>query len=240
MATAAPQPKWQPVQLREASRENVDASAGSGRTSDVPCGDVAPSVAAIASGEAKCHADRATDASDIVSLAGVARGELEAAARLYDRHAPMLLALAVRVVQQRPEAEDVVHDAFLTLGDRSVHYSPDRGSVAAWLVTLVRNLAIDRVRRRAGRSDILRRVAVEGASPCAESPEALLLAATIRADVRRALASLPERQRRTLEVAFFEGLSYAEIAERDGVPLGTIKSRAARALATLRASLPPA
>jgi len=169
-------------------------------------------------------------------LARLARGDLEAASSIYDRYGGMLLSLALRIVRDRAEAEDVIHDAFVTMNERAAQYSVERGSVVAWLVTLVRNLSIDRTRRRERRGVILRRVAVDVA-PATPDPEEQLADATMHAGVRRALARLPAVQRQTLEVAFFEGLSYPEIAAREGVPLGTIKSRAARALASLREGL---
>ena len=183
---------------------------------------------------------RLESSSDAELLVLLSRGDLDGAACLYDRYAPMLLGLSMRIVRDRAEAEDVIHDAFMTMSDRAAQYAPERGSVVAWLVTLVRNLSIDRTRRRERRGVILRRVATDDARPQAPDPESLLTDATSHAHVRRALAALPDVQRTTLEIAFFEGLSYPEIAAREGVPLGTIKSRAARALAALRASLPPA
>src|SRR5262249_28645080 len=113
----------------------------------------------------------------------------------------------------------------------------ERGTVAAWLVTLVRNLAIDRTRRRDRRGALARDVIAHEPAPPPPDPEMLTADATERAKIRRALGALPEAQRQTLEVAFFEGLSYPEIAARENVPLGTIKSRAARALASLREAL---
>ncbi|MGH7294784.1 MAG: RNA polymerase sigma factor [Polyangiaceae bacterium] len=182
-----------------------------------------------------------TPATDVELLGRIASGELEAVAELYDRHASMLLGLALRIVRDRAEAEDVIHDAFVAVGDRAGQYVVERGAVGAWLVTLVRNLSIDRTRRRDRRSAIARDVIAHdpearmAATPV--DPEAQLGVARERERVRRALAKLPEVQRATLEIAFFEGLTYAEIAEREGVPLGTIKSRAARALAALREAL---
>jgi RNA polymerase sigma-70 factor (ECF subfamily) len=144
-------------------------------------------------------------------------------------------------VRDRAEAEDVLHDAFLLVNDRASQYVPERGSVGAWLVTLVRNLSIDRKRRRERRGLLSREVLVHdtealGRAP-REDPEQLSVAAGKRERVRNAMAQLPDVQRATLETAFFEGLTYPEIAERENVPLGTIKSRAARALASLRAAL---
>ena len=174
---------------------------------------------------------------DTELLRRISAGDAEAVGLLYDRYAPMMLPLALRILRDRAEAEDVVHDAFVAVSDRAGQFAPDRGSVTAWLVTLVRNLAIDRTRRKHRRGEIARTVIAHEPPPSARDPERLTSEATERAKIRAALASLPEAQRQTLEVAFFEGLSYPEIAEREGVPLGTIKSRAARALSSLRTAL---
>jgi RNA polymerase sigma-70 factor (ECF subfamily) len=170
-------------------------------------------------------------------LRRIATGDTKAVGELYDRYASLLMPLALRIVRDRAEAEDVVHDAFVAVSDRAGQYSADRGTVAAWLVTLVRNLSIDRTRRRDRRGSLARDVLAHEPVAPIESPESLTADAAERAKIRRALASLPEAQRVTLEVAFFEGLSYPEIALRENVPLGTIKSRAARAIASLREAL---
>jgi RNA polymerase sigma-70 factor (ECF subfamily) len=177
------------------------------------------------------------DASDIDVLRRLAEGDGQAIALLYDRYAPVLLPLALRIVRDRAEAEDIVHDAFVAVGVRAGQYTAERGTVAAWLVTLVRNLSIDRTRRRDRRGTLVRKVLAHEPHDKVADPEGLTAEAAERNKVRRALQSLPEVQRTTLEIAFFEGLSYPEIAEREGVPLGTIKSRAARALASLREAL---
>jgi RNA polymerase sigma-70 factor (ECF subfamily) len=182
-----------------------------------------------------------TTPTDTELLKRVAGGDVSAVAELYDRHAGILLALALRVLRNRSEAEDVVHDAFVVVGERAGQYVPERGAVGAWLVTLVRNLSIDRTRRRERRGALARDVLAydaeaQGAYPPAD-PEAQVAGAAERDRVRRALASLPEAQRATLETAFYGGLTYTEIAAREGVPLGTVKSRAARAMAALRAAL---
>lgn len=183
----------------------------------------------------------ADDATDAELLRRIAGGDASAVAALYNRNAGMLLALALRIVRDRPEAEDVIHDAFVTVSERAAQYVPERGAVGAWMVTLVRNLSIDRTRRRGRRGAIARDVLAHDpearAAATPADPEALVAGAAERERVRRALAELPDVQRMTLEIAFYEGLTYAEIAEREGVPLGTIKSRAARALAALRAAL---
>lgn len=175
--------------------------------------------------------------SDAALLARIAAGDTAAVGALYDRHAPALFPIAVRIVRDRSEAEDVLHDAFVAVSERAGQYTPERGSVIAWLVTLVRNLSIDRTRRRERRGTIGREVIAHEPPPSNRDPERLTSDASEREKIKRALATLPDAQRQTLEVAFFEGLSYPEIAAREGVPLGTIKSRAARALMALREAL---
>jgi RNA polymerase sigma-70 factor (ECF subfamily) len=178
-----------------------------------------------------------TTSPDADLLRRIGAGDVDAVGALYDRYASTLFPLALRIVRDRAEAEDLVHDAFVIVSDRAAQYSPERGSVVAWLVTLVRNLSIDRTRRRERRGALGRDVVAFEPSAVVGSPEDLTVVADERSRVRRALATLPEVQRATLEVAFFEGLTYAEIAAREEVPLGTIKSRAARALMALREAL---
>lgn len=184
--------------------------------------------------------DRAErDALDARAIQRLCEGDDGAVAGLYDHYAPLVYGLAVKIVRDEPEAQDVVHDAFVAIVEHAAQFRPERGSVAAWLVTTVRNLALDRARRRVRRAQIteeeLRHEPVDGP----DDPELTAWAGRDREAVRAALARLSPSQRSTLESAFFEGLSYPEIAEREGVPLGTIKSRAARALAALRAVLDP-
>jgi len=174
---------------------------------------------------------------DTQLLARIAEGDQQAMGEIYDRHVTTLFPIALRIVRDRAEAEDIVHDSFVAVSERAGQYVPERGSVIAWLVTLVRNLSIDRTRRRDRRGVLAREViAHEPPSPVPD-PETLTSEASEREKIRRALSRLPDAQRQTLEVAFFEGLSYPEIAAREEVPLGTIKSRAARALAALREAL---
>ncbi len=167
----------------------------------------------------------------------IAEGDVRAIGELYDRYSPTLFPIALRILRERSEAEDVLHDAFVAVSERANQYTADRGSVVAWLVTLVRNLSIDRTRRRERRGTLAREVLPHEPPASVRDPERLTSEASEREKIRRALSSLPDAQRQTLEVAFFEGLSYPEIAARENVPLGTIKSRAARALAALREAL---
>lgn len=175
--------------------------------------------------------------SDEQLLQRLGAGDFAAIEPLYDRYASLLFPLALRILRDRAEAEDLVHDAFVIVAERAHQYVPARGTVAAWLITLVRNLTIDRTRRRDRRGALARDVvSFEPVEPVAD-PEKLTHDRSVHGKVTRALASLPEVQRSTLTLAFFEGLTYPEIAERESVPVGTVKSRAARAIASLRDAL---
>jgi RNA polymerase sigma-70 factor (ECF subfamily) len=189
----------------------------------------------MTAGDPPTRAER--DALDALAMRRIVEGHDDGLEELYDRYAPFALGIALKIVREQNEAEDVVHDAFIAIVERADQYRPERGSVIAWLVTTVRNLALDRARRRVRRAQIVEEeLRHEPAEPVPD-PESIAWLAREHVAVRAALACLSESQRRTLETAFFEGLSYPEIAEREGVPLGTIKSRAARALAALREAL---
>jgi RNA polymerase sigma-70 factor (ECF subfamily) len=170
-------------------------------------------------------------------LGRIGLGEIDAVGLLYDRYIPVLFPLAVRIIRDRAEAEDLVHDAFVLVNDRARQYTRDLGTVAAWLITLVRNLSIDRVRRRDRRGVLRQQIYAHEPVHHVADPEMLTSLASDQAHVRMALATLPDIQRAILETAFYEGLSYPEIAAREGVPVGTVKSRSARAIVALRASL---
>ena len=175
--------------------------------------------------------------SDEELIRRLVEGDVAAVEVLYDRYAQILFPLAMRILRDRAEAEDLVHDAFVVLTERAHQYVRERGTVAAWLITLVRNLTIDRTRRRDRRGALARDVVSFEPIEPAPSPEAIAADRSTQGKVSRALASLPDVQRGTLVLAFFEGLTYPEIAERESVPIGTVKSRAARAIASLRAAL---
>jgi RNA polymerase sigma-70 factor, ECF subfamily len=180
-----------------------------------------------------------TSITDAVLMTRAAAGDREAVAELYDLYAPVLVPIARRIVGTSAEAEDVLHDAFVSLDARARHYSAERGSVLAWLAILVRNLSIDRIRRR----DTRRAVDDPNAALASlveftwANPEQAAILASIRDRVLNALVSLTPTYRVTLELAFFEGLGYAEIAEREGIPVGTVKSRVSRAIALLGKAL---
>jgi len=164
-------------------------------------------------------------------------GDTGALGELYDRYASIALATAQRVVGGRDEAEDVVHDAFVAVWRKIDRFDAERGALRGWLMTVVRNRAIDRVRARRTTLDVddadERSLLRTGPNPT--SDDALRRAAA--GDLRNALADLPEEQRRAVELAYFEGYTYREVAEMTGVPAGTANGRLRLALAKLRDSL---
>jgi RNA polymerase sigma-70 factor, ECF subfamily len=164
-------------------------------------------------------------------------GDGAALVELYDRHAAAALAVALRVVGGREEAEDVVHDAFVAVWRKIDRFDSERGSLRAWLLTIVRNRAIDRVRARRAAIDVddadERSLLRTGPNPTWEAA----LERTAAGDLRRAMESLPDDQRRAIELAYFEGHTYREVADLTGVPPGTANGRLRLALAKLRDAL---
>ena len=164
-------------------------------------------------------------------------GDAAALGELYDRHAAAALAVAMRVVGGRAEAEDVVHDAFVAVWRKIDRFDAQRGSLRAWLLTVVRNRAIDRVRARRTAVDVDE---ADDRSLLRTGPNPTWEAALDRAaanDLRQAMEALPDEQRRAVELAYFEGYTYREVAEITGVPPGTANGRLRLALAKLREAL---
>jgi RNA polymerase sigma-70 factor, ECF subfamily len=173
------------------------------------------------------------------------RGDQSAMSQLYDRYAPGLLGLALRITRERADAEDVVVDTFAQVWRDAGRFETQRGSVGAWLATIARSRALDLLRARGRRNKLDAAAEAEtGTAPpamgtTAPSPISALLADERSARVRAALAMLPDAQRRALELAYFEGLSQTEIAERLDEPLGTVKTRMRLGLRRLRDELAP-
>ena len=175
---------------------------------------------------------------DDASLAQQIRsGDREALGALYDRYASVAMATALRVVTDREQAEDVVHDAFLTVWRKIDRFDPTRGALRGWLLTITRNLAIDRVRANRGDEDVAvldeQSLLTAGGNPTWDEAVRRLSSAELRA----AIALLPAEQRTAIELAYFGGRTYREIAVLTGVPLGTANGRLRLALARLRVTL---
>ena len=171
--------------------------------------------------------------SDDELLRRLARGDEESLGALYDRHADGLLGLALKLLRERQEAEDAVHDLFVEVWQRAGEYDPRRGSVRTWIAMRLRSRCLDRLRRAKVRRDKTPEPVVTAAPPEA------IERAVDEPRVRAALATLGEPQREVVLLSYFGGLSSAEIAERLAIPIGTVKSRLRAALATLRSTLEP-
>ncbi len=177
--------------------------------------------------------DRATvspgDGEDAALLAGVQSGDQDAMARFFSRYSPMVYSVALRVLKDSGEAEDVVQEIFVQVWKNPGAFVSGRGSLGGWLVVVARNRAIDMLRRRRP-SDPVELFALPSAINLANEAERSVLMQKIRV----ALHTLPVEQQKSVELAFFEGLSHSEIAEKTGDPLGTVKTRIRLALLSLR------
>jgi RNA polymerase sigma-70 factor (ECF subfamily) len=185
------------------------------------------------------HRESAAAAEDLEAIRRVARGDADALAFLYDRHSRIIYSLAFRIVGDPPEAEEIVQDVFAQAWRQAERYDTSRGVVVAWLLMIARSRAIDRVRSRRG----LPPLAPDGekglaamADP-AEGPELQTLSAEQVRRLKDALDTLPLPQRMTIQLAFYEGLTHVEIAERLGEPLGTVKTRIRLGLLKLRSAV---
>lgn len=176
--------------------------------------------------------------SDAELVARVAGKDEQALAVLFDRFAGLVLALSQRILGAAGEAEEVLQEAFLQIWRQAERYDPARASVVSWLSLITRSRAIDRLRSR----KVMERSAVAAHAESSrrdESPRGPgnVLKAERRERIQAALANLPAEQRQVVEQAFFEGLTQREIAERTGIPLGTVKTRTLLAMKKLRAAL---
>ncbi len=196
----------------------------------------------------------AAQVADGALVRAVAEGSHDALAVLYDRYVDSIFAVARRSTSDRGAAEEVVQETFLALWDRAVTFDPAMGTVGGWLRAIARNRSVDRLRAAARRPTLvsypvavgtgepdagsLDRIAtprsVMGGSTAAPTPEEGLASAEIRRAVQAALATMPAEEREVILLAYSDGLTQTEIAERLGWPLGTVKTRTRRALARLR------
>ena len=166
-------------------------------------------------------------------VAAIASGDQRALGALYDRHAPLLFGLAKRMLGNAAAAEDLLHDVFLEVWQHAAQYSPDRGTVRSWLVVRARSRALDRLGRGARESR-----AAEQISTLDEPASAPVTLDGAR--LRRLATTLPSELVAVLDLTYFQGLTPTEIADKLGIPVGTVKSRLARALESLRGAMAPA
>jgi len=182
-----------------------------------------------------------TGASDEQLLARAAGGDASALEMLYDRYAPAVMGLALKMLADRATAEEVVQETFWRVWRGADSFRAQRGTVAGWLFGIARNFIIDVCRRRNVRPqpalDDGEAQRIERApDPDADVAESARLAIR-HAQVRAALSALPDAQRRVIELAYFGGMTRQEIADTTGEPLGTIHTRARLALQKLREAL---
>jgi RNA polymerase sigma-70 factor (ECF subfamily) len=193
-------------------------------------------VLAIVAGEGLRRVDAATDLRLVEQMAAGDGGALR---ELYDRHARSVYSLGVRILRSQQDAEDLVQEVFVQAWRLAARYDTARGTVAGWLLMQTKTRAIDRLRGRQSRPEGASAdpAIVEGAPDSAEGPDVRLARAQDAERVRRALDGLPLLQRTALELAYYEGLTHAEIAERLEQPLGTVKTRIRQGLLRLRDAL---
>ena len=177
---------------------------------------------------------------DAALIVLVARRDQTALAALYDRYARLVYSVAIRIVGQRQLAEEITLDAFQNVWQAANSFREDRGRFVTWLVSVARHRAIDELRRLGVRpegSSVALDQGIDREAPRADTVEDLVWLRQQRDAVRRALAELPEAQRRALEMAYFGGLTQQEIADRLDTPLGTIKTRMRMGMQKLRRAL---
>jgi RNA polymerase sigma-70 factor (ECF subfamily) len=173
---------------------------------------------------------------DAELILALSRREDDALEQLYDRYVGLCMALAYRMLGERQAAEDVVQEAFLNVWRSAATYDPTRSGARSWLVSIVRNRCIDRVRGKAVRPQLAGEEGIAD-KPGGHDVWKEVAQSLSREEIRGALDQLPKEQRDTLELAYFAGLTQVEIAERMGVPLGTVKGRVRISLQRLRGLL---
>lgn len=181
-------------------------------------------------------AERLAD-EELMPLVG--DGRVDAFEILYDRHSGVAYSLAYRVVGDQAAAEDVVQEAFMSVWRSGARFDEARGSVRSWLLSIVRNRAIDSVRRRTGKGPKLAFGQEEllKERPAEERTDTEVLRKEAKGEIHGAVGGLPSEQSKVIQLAYFGGFSQSEIAEILGVPLGTVKGRMRLGLEKIRGEL---
>ena len=172
--------------------------------------------------------------SDWSLLERVVRRDESALAALYDRYSGLVYAESLRILRDTASAEEILQDLFFQIWRTAEKFDPNRGSLPGWLLVAARNRSISRLRRHDSRpTDELTETSV--VLPC--NLESVAAQNQLLGRVKRAMGSLPNGQREAIELAYFEGMSHSEIAERTGAPLGTVKTWIRMAMDTLKKEL---
>lgn len=182
------------------------------------------------------QSDAPPSQTDIEVYQALRSGKTDALSVLYDRHAALVYGIALKVLGNSQEAEDLTQDIFLTIA-KGCPYDPKRGSLRTFLAILTRSRAIDRIRSRRTALQTLGRWRSGEEQQTVNSPDDYVVRGEQSQDVQAALAQLSEDQQKILKMAYYDGLSQTEIAEQLELPLGTVKSRARRGLLKLRHTL---
>lgn len=168
-------------------------------------------------------------------LEKAAAGDQRAFASLYDETSCLVYSLSMRMLSNVEDAEEVTLDVYNQAWRIAKTFDPSRGTVTAWLMTMTRTRALDKIRARASRQKNVDPMPVHFDAPSVDdSPEDQSATAEQRRIVMQALAQLPEEQRRALELAYFHGMSHSELAQTLGEPLGTVKTRIRLGMMKLR------
>lgn len=173
-------------------------------------------------------------------IKGVAEGDQQSLSALYDATSGLVYGLILRILGDTATAEEVLMDVFMQVWRQAARFDDERGAPLAWLTTLARSRAIDRL--RAGKQDKQRETSLEtaGQHSVPADMEQLVAASEMRETVRAALDTLAVEQRQVIELAYYRGLSHSEIAAELGQPLGTVKTRTRLGMIKLRELLRPA
>ena len=181
--------------------------------------------------------DQRTLLNETDLLRRIATGDGEALSRLFELHSPVVLGLLVRMLGARAEAEEVLQEVFLQVWMQADRYEESRSSPRGWILMLARSRALDRLRRRSSQQRREEEVASEEGVAVRPVGTARLEAAERRSRIGQALGLLSPEQRHCIELAFFEGLTHTQIADRLKAPLGTVKSRILLGMNKLRQAL---
>jgi len=166
-----------------------------------------------------------------------ATGDPGSAERLYDLYSSRIFGLGLVMLGNEGAAEDLVQDTMVKVWRNAERYDPARGSLDTWILLMARNLAIDSLRRRVLDARMIEKTSPRDEADPTAGPDAIAETTDMVDRARRAMASLSDGQRAALELAYFGGKTSAEVAELEGIPLGTAKTRIRTALLKLRESL---